>query len=138
MIVRCAYNQKESNYWPPIHQSLVPVPLCDCRTLLNSPLVYVKYTCYVQTCYYVQCSSVSLQCDYFPINEPHHEKNMLFAIGKNKGTDQLHSNRAADQYLCFCYIDSRFLYFLNPKFQASNHPLWLHSPVCVRPCWKSQ
>ena len=25
------------------------------------------------------------------------------------------------------------LYFLNPKFQASNHILWLYSPVCVRP-----
>ena len=25
------------------------------------------------------------------------------------------------------------LYFLNPKFQASSHLLWLYSPVCVRP-----
>ena len=25
------------------------------------------------------------------------------------------------------------LYFLNPKFQASNHLLWLYSPVCVGP-----
>ena len=25
------------------------------------------------------------------------------------------------------------LYFLNPKFRASSHLLWLHSPVCVRP-----
>ena len=24
------------------------------------------------------------------------------------------------------------LYFLNPKFQASSHLLWLYSPVCVR------
>ena len=24
-------------------------------------------------------------------------------------------------------------YFLNPKFQASSHLLWLHSPVCVGP-----
>ena len=28
------------------------------------------------------------------------------------------------------------LYFLNPKFQASSHPLWLYSPVCVGPGWK--
>ena len=27
----------------------------------------------------------------------------------------------------------QFLYFLNTKFQASSHLLWLHSPVCVRP-----
>ena len=25
------------------------------------------------------------------------------------------------------------LYFLNPKYLASSHLLWLHSPVCVRP-----
>ena len=25
------------------------------------------------------------------------------------------------------------LFFLNPKFQASSHLLWLYSPVCVRP-----
>ena len=25
------------------------------------------------------------------------------------------------------------LFFLNPKFQASSHPLWLYSPVCVGP-----
>ena len=25
------------------------------------------------------------------------------------------------------------LYFLNPKFQASSHLLWLYSPVCVGP-----
>ena len=35
-----------------------------------------------------------------------------------------------------------FLFFLNPKFQASSCLLWLYSPVCVRPvqkpnCWFS-
>ena len=28
------------------------------------------------------------------------------------------------------------LFFLNLKFQASTHLLWLHSPVCVGPGWK--
>ena len=32
----------------------------------------------------------------------------------------------------------QFLYFLNPKFQASSHLLWLYSPVCVGPGWKPQ
>ena len=27
----------------------------------------------------------------------------------------------------------QFLYYLNPKFQASNHLVWLYSPVCVGP-----
>ena len=30
------------------------------------------------------------------------------------------------------------LFFLNPKFQASSHLLWLHSPVCVGPGRKSR
>ena len=30
------------------------------------------------------------------------------------------------------------LYFLNPKFQASNHLLYECSPVCVRPGWEPQ
>ena len=28
------------------------------------------------------------------------------------------------------------IYFMNPKFQASNYPLWLYIPVCVGPAWK--
>ena len=27
----------------------------------------------------------------------------------------------------------QFLFYLNPKFQASSHRLWLYSPVCVGP-----
>ena len=30
------------------------------------------------------------------------------------------------------------LYFLHPKFQASSHPVWLHSQVCVGPGWKPE
>ena len=30
----------------------------------------------------------------------------------------------------------QFLCYLNPKFQASSHLLWLYSPVCVGPGWK--
>ena len=30
------------------------------------------------------------------------------------------------------------LYFLHPKFQASNQFQWLYSPVCVEPCWRPE
>ena len=30
------------------------------------------------------------------------------------------------------------LYFLNPKFQASSHPVWLYSMVSVGPGWESE
>ena len=42
-------------------------------------------------------------------------------------------NREADQRLVFAIQILQFIYFLNPKFQASSHLLWLYSPVCVGP-----
>ena len=62
-------------------------------------------------------------------------------IGKNEGADQLCNNSEADRRLCLRKV--QFLYVLNPKFPASNHLLWLYSPVCVGPgrnpnCWFSR
>ena len=74
--------------------------------------------------------------------EPPHGKTNRICIGENKGADQLRSNCEADQRLCFRYTIVQFLYFSNPKFQASSHLLCLYSPVCVGPvrkphCWFS-
>ena len=38
-----------------------------------------------------------------------------FCICEKKGADQLRGSHAADQHLCFRYIDSKSLSFLNPK-----------------------
>ena len=43
-----------------------------------------------------------------------------FCLCENKDADQLHSNCAADQRLCFRYMDSAIPLYLNPKFQASS------------------
>ena len=65
------------------------------------------------------------------------------SIGENKSADQLRGNREADQRLCFRYTDSTlFLFYLNPKFQASSSFMCLYRPVCVGPvrqphCWFS-
>ena len=61
-----------------------------------------------------------------------------FYICENKEADQLLSNCAADQCLCFRYLDSTILLLPKSKFQASSHLLWLYSPVCVRPGRKPQ
>ena len=61
-----------------------------------------------------------------------------FCMCENKDADQLRGNRKADQRLCFRCIDSKSLYFLNTKCQASNHLVWLYSPVCVGPGRKPQ
>ena len=60
-------------------------------------------------------------------------RKSVFCLCENKGADQLRSYYAADQRLCFRYIDSTTLYFLNPNFQASSHLLLLYSPVYVGP-----
>ena len=59
-------------------------------------------------------------------NELHHEKTKLFAYVKTKGADQLHSNHAADQGLCFRYKDSTMPL---PKFKISS----LLPSVAVQP-----
>ena len=56
-----------------------------------------------------------------------------FCICENKDADQLRGNREADQRPCFATQIQQTLYFLNSKFQASSHLLWLYSLVYVRP-----
>ena len=62
-------------------------------------------------------------------------KNRIFAYAKNKGTDQLHSNCTVKLISAFVFTTQivQFLFFLNPKFQASSLLLRLYKPVCVRP-----
>ena len=73
-----------------------------------------------------------------------HMGKPIISIGENKGADQLRSNCEADQRLCFRHSDSTiiFLFYLNPKFQASSSFLCLYRSVCVGPgqkphCWFS-
>ena len=59
-------------------------------------------------------------------------------IGENKGADQLRGNHEAD----FATRIVQFLFYLNPKFQASSSFLCLYRSVCVGPvrkphCWFS-
>ena len=57
-----------------------------------------------------------------------------FCLCENKDADQL---RGATAKLISAFVIAirivQFLYYQNPKFQASSHLLWLHSPVCVGP-----
>ena len=56
-----------------------------------------------------------------------------FCICKNKDADQLCSNCAAYQHLCFLYTDSTIPLLPKSEFQASSRLLWLYSLVCVGP-----
>ena len=54
-------------------------------------------------------------------------ENLLFVFSKTKG--QIST-------FVFTTLKVQSLNFLNPKFQASSHRLWLYSQVCVLPSWK--
>ena len=55
-----------------------------------------------------------------------------FCICENKDADQLRSSCAADQCLCFCYMDSTMTLLSKSKI-SSLKLLWLCSLVCVGP-----
>ena len=57
-----------------------------------------------------------------------------FRICENKDADQL---RVISAFVIATRI-VQSLYFLNPKFQASSHLLWLYSLACVGPGWKPE
>ena len=66
-----------------------------------------------------------------------------FCICENKDADQLRGNSfAVTAKLISAFVFAtrivQTLFFLNPKFQASSHLLWLYSPVCVGPGRKPQ
>ena len=63
-------------------------------------------------------------------------------IGENKGADQLRSNCEADHAFVFATRIVQFLFYLNPKVEASSSFLCLYKSVCVGPvrkphCWFS-
>ena len=62
------------------------------------------------------------------IIELRHEKTSFMHMRKQR-------RRSASLFNAFVFATRivQSLYFLNLKFQASSHLLWLYSPVCVRP-----
>ena len=65
--------------------------------------------------------------------EPRHEKKTDFAYAKTK--TQISFALTAKLISAFVFATKlvQFLYFLNPKFQASSYLLWLCRLVCVGP-----
>ena len=61
-----------------------------------------------------------------PQNEPCHEKTGFLQMRKQR-------RRSASSAFVFAIRIVQFLYYVNPKFQASSHLLWLYSLVCVGP-----
>ena len=56
-----------------------------------------------------------------------------FCLCENKGADQLRGNPKLISAFVFAIRIVYFLFYLNPKFQASSSFLSLYRPVCVGP-----
>ena len=75
----------------------------------------------------------ALFLSYKLICEPHHEKTGFFAYAKTKALISFAVTAKLISAFVFAIRIVRSLNYLNPKFQASIHPLWLNSPFCVGP-----
>ena len=58
-------------------------------------------------------------------------RKLAFAYAKTK--TQISFTVTAKLISAFVFATRISLYYLNPKFNASRHLQWLHSPVCVGP-----
>ena len=69
--------------------------------------------------------------------EPSHEKNGFFHVRKQRLRSASRLSFAVTAKLISAFVFATWivhsLIFLNPKFQASSHLLWLYSPVCFGP-----
>ena len=75
--------------------------------------------------------------------EPPHGKNQQFAYVKTKAQISFAVTAKLISAFVFTTRIVQFLFYLNPKFQASSSFLCLYRPVCVGPvrkphCWFSQ
>ena len=65
-------------------------------------------------------------------------ENRILAYAKTKAQISFAVTAKLISAFVFATRIVNFFFFLNPKFQVSNHLLWLYSPVCVGPGRKSR
>ena len=65
--------------------------------------------------------------------EPRHEKTGFFNMQKQRRRSASRVTAKLISAFVFATRIVQSLFFLNPKFQASSHLLWLYSPVCAEP-----
>ena len=98
--------------------------VCMFKVRISFRLLWKKYTCM-----YVKLSKFMTKRDNLlnsSLTFLQHRNNMshrmgksTICIGENKGADQLRGNCEADHAFVFAILIVQFLFFLNPKFQAS-------------------
>ena len=114
--------------WPPFGKELLTwLTVCS--------LCFIMYICnFSLFTVWVLLAPVPDHCFHFTLFELRHEKlYQLFACAKTK--TQISCAVTAQLISAFVFTTwiVRSLIYLNLKFQASSHLLWLYSPVCVGP-----
>ena len=78
--------------------------------------------------------TVDKSCKHrFSATEEDNLASLLFAYAKTKTQISFAVTAKLISAFVFATRIVQSLYFLNTKFQASSHLLWLYSPVCVGP-----
>ena len=67
------------------------------------------------------------------LSEPRYEKTGFLFLRKTKTQISSAVTAQLNSAFVFAIWIEQPLYYLNPKFQASDHLLWLYSPACVGP-----
>ena len=101
-------------------------------------LIYIWYTLLLLRTQGLQSAKNVHEDKNMKINDTRHEKTRFFAYAKTK--TQISFAVTAKLIIAFVFATQivQSLYYLNPKFQASNHLLSQYSLVCVGPGRKPQ
>ena len=89
----------------------------------------VSSFCLINLMSHFLCKQILDQIRYVILYEPPHEKTGFSHMRKQR-------RRSAAQLISafvFATWIVQSFFFLNPKFQDSNHLLWLYSPLCIGP-----
>ena len=95
---------------------------------------FIILNCTVWPVFFLMNVFFALRGSYYShLYEPCHEKNQRFAYAKTKTQISFAVTAKLISAFVFATRIVQSLFYLNPKFQASSHLLWLYSLVCVGP-----
>ena len=95
------------------------------KNLIRASIVHSLVCTVPQSSLYIQ--------NWLTINEPRHEKILIFPYAKTKTQISFVVTVKLISAFVFATRIVQSLFYLNPKSQDSSHLLWLYSPVCVGP-----
>ena len=113
-----------------VHGTRMPPPIVFISPAIKH-WVYNKWTGYhLHTTNWIYSNIILIKCVIIWASS---WENRLFAYAKTKTQISVAVTAKLISAFVFAIRIVQSLYYLNSKFQASSHLLWLYSPVCVGP-----